>query len=469
MRKKSFNRTRRELLKAFAGFVPLLACGNVFAVNSQNGITSNIARNGINERYVIPNNIGLQGGQGFGVGICPAMPYGFSEMYRTNEPDSDNYGNYQYSDGSVMCWTPAFYYKWGTGANGLPINYVDVQPYSALGSPAAAALKGYALHRMFYDAGVVQPGVFVDKYIASNNGGIASSLPNAAVLTSAQRGSLATATFASLTGAPANAYYGALAAAKTRGADFFCNSRFIFAGLAMLSYAHAQASTSTTYCGWYDATYNTPKGNNNNALGDDRDAAILYVNDGNGTYPTGKTGSANLFNRTTHNGQNCGVADMNGVIWEITPGLTSDGTNYYILKPSVAMKDITGGNTLATDLWGATGLAALYDSLGATYGALWATGADRVTAFGAAAQVFSEATSGNAWNFTSLGGPLAAGIGGTNAFGGDILYDFKPNEMCPLSGAAWATGSGAGVWALYLNAVRTDSYNYVGLRAALYL
>ena len=417
------------------------------------------------------NNIGIAGGQGFGVGICPGpLPVGMAKLGGTEDPASDNYGNYLFSDGSIMVWIPAFYYKWGTGANGLAINAVSIKAFSAYADVATANGAGYALHRAFYDGGAVQYGVFVDKYLPSNNGGIASSLKNGIAVTSGQRGSLSTAVFSALNGAPANYYYGAIAAAKTRGANFFCNTRFIFAALALLSYAHGQASSNTTFCGWYNATYNFPKGNNNNALGDQNDGAILYVADGNGTYPgCGKTGSANLFSRTTHNGMNSGVCDLNGLVYEIHPGLTSNGTNLYVLKTSAQAKALTAGNTLATDLWGATGIAALYDDLGTTYGACWATGANRSSAYGNTAQVFSEATSGNAWNFTGLGGPLSGGVGGTNAFGSDMFIDYKPNEMCPISGGDWADGSYAGVWAFFLDAVRGDSNYTVGFRSALYL
>lgn len=417
------------------------------------------------------NDIGAPGGRGFGVGICPGpLPAGMSEIGGCRNPASANYGNYQFSDASVMVWIPAFYYKWGTGANGVTLNEVSIKPESFFADVAAANTAGYALHRAFYDGGAVQRGVFVDKYLTSNNGGIASSLANGVVLTSAQRGGLTTAKFNSLTGTPELNYSGALASAKTRGTNFFCNSRFIFAALAMLSYAHARGSTATTYCAWYHATNNFPKGNNNDALSDAQDATVTWTYDGNATYPgVGKTGSASTFAKSTHNGQNCGVADLNGLVWEITPGLTNNGSNLYILKTSASMKAVTGSNTLATDLWGATGIAALYDDLGTTYGALWATGANRTPLFGAATQVFSEATSGNAWNYAGFGGPLAAGLGGTNAFGNDILYDFKPNEMCPLSGGDWIDSSRAGVWALALNGVRTASYYAVGFRAALYL
>ncbi len=417
------------------------------------------------------NNIGTAGGQGFGVGVCPGpLPSGMGAMFGYSDPSSDNYGNYQYSDGSVMCWIPAFYYKWGTGANGVTLNQVSIKAFSEYADVATANAAGYALHRAFYDGGAVQPGVFVDKYLPSYNAGIASSIKNGIVLTSAARGTLSNEVFSDLTGAPSATYGGAIAAAKTRGSSFFCSSRFIFSALAMLAYAHAQASTATTYCAWYNATYNFPKGNNNNALGDAQDATIAYTYDGNGTYTgVGKTGSANFFARTTHNGQNSGVADLNGLVWEITPGLTSNGTNLYILKTSARMKDVTGSNTLATDLWGATGIAALYDDLGTSYQVWRETGSDRSISYGAATQVFSEATSGNAWNWAGVGGMLTTGDGGTNAFGNDIFYDYKPNEMCPLSGGNWNHSSNAGVWALALIHVRTSSNTDVGFRAALYL
>jgi hypothetical protein len=417
------------------------------------------------------NNIGTAGGQGFGVGVCPGpLPSGMGALFGYSDPSSDNYGNYQYSDGSIMCWIPAFYYKWGTGANGVTLNQVIIKAFSEYANVAAANAAGYALHRAFYDGGAVQPGVFVDKYLASYNTGTASSIKNGIPLSSAARGTLSNEVFSDLTGAPSATYGGAIAAAKTRGADFFCSSRFIFSALALLSYAHAQASSAVTYCAWYNATYNFPKGANNNALGDAQDGDILYVNDGNGTYAgAAKTGSANLFARTTHNGQNSGVCDLNGNFWEITPGLTSNGTNLYILKTSAAMKGVTGSNTLATDLWGATGIAALYDDLGTSYQVWRETGADRSISYGAATQVFSEATSGNAWNWAGVGGMLTTGDGGTNAFGNDIFYDYKPNEMCPISGGGWNTSSDAGVWALSLIGVRANSNGSVGFRAALYL
>lgn len=420
-------------------------------------------RIGSNGGAGLVNNIGIPGQQGFGAGIAPELPTGFAKLYGTDDPASDVYGNYQYSDGSVMVYVPAFFYKVGTASNGLGLNAVDVKPFDAYASVAAANAAGYALHRAFYNAGTIRPGVFVDKYQCSNNGGVASSIKLCSPLSSAADHN----PFSGLTGAPSNIYGGALAAAKTRGTRFFCNTRFIFAAMALLSLAHGQAATGTAHCAWYDATgvANFPKGNNNNALGDVNDAAIAYVSDGYSN--CGKTGSANFFAKTTHNGQACGVADLNGNMWEINTGLTSDGASYHLLKASVDVSTLTGGNTLSTDAWGAAGIAANYDSLGATYESMQARNA--AVAFGSASQVLSSATSGTPWGVAGAGVPLTAGTGGSNLFGNDGLWDYRPNELCVISGGHWGYGSSAGAWALFLNNVRGSSDSYVGLRAASYL
>ena len=415
------------------------------------------------------NHIGTAGGAGFGVGICPAVPTGFTAMSGYSDVLSDNYGNYQYTDGSIMVYVPAFYYKYGTGANGFALNVCDVQAFSYFADVATANAAGYALHRAFYNGGTIRPGVFVDKYFCSKTGaGVASSIKNGVPLASAIRGGIAGTNFASLTGAPSDAFFGTIAAAKTRGASFFVMSRFIRAALALLANAHGSAASGTTYCAWYSAgSTNFPKGNNNNALGDTNDGSIAYLDDGTATN-CGKTGSANFFSKTTHNGQNCGVTDLNGTLWSIEPfGLTSNGTNFYLLNTAVDVTTITASNTLATDAWGATGLAAMYTDIGTTYGPLTASASNKT--FGSAAQVLSEATSGTAWAMAGAGVPLLAGVGGSNQFGNDYMYDAQPNELCVFSGANWTYAAVAGAWAVSLNFVRSSSSYDYGFRSAMYL
>lgn len=412
----------------------------------------------------LSNNIGTPGQQGFGVGIAPSLPTGFVELYGAKDPASDNYGNYQHSDGSVMCYIPAFFYKYGTGANGFALNVVDIKPFDAYASVATANAAGYALHRAFYNGGAIRPGVFVDKYKCSNSAGVASSVKNGNPLSSAA----AHNPFSGLTGAPANAYYGAIIAAKTRGAAFFCNTRFIRSMLALLALAHASASASTAYCAWYSAgSTNFPKGCNNNALGDANDATLSFVWDGYAASNSCKTGSANFPARVAHNGQTCGVMDLNGGMYEIELGLTSNGTNYFLLNTGVDVAAITSGNTLATDAWGATGLAAMYTDIGTTYECLTASAANK--GFGSASQVLSAATSGTAWAAAGAGIPLAAGVGGSNQFGTDYMYDGRPNELCVISGGGWGAGASAGVWVLALTGVRGYSGTDVGFRSASYL
>lgn len=407
--------------------------------------------------------IGVPGTQGFGVGVCTEpLPRGMAGLFGHEDPASPNYGNYQTADGSVMVWVPAFYYLWGTTSNGLPVNAVGIVDARQFGSAAQAAAEGYVIHRAFIDGGVIKSGFFVDKYLCSASAqGIAVSVKNGNPLSP----NSAHSPFAGLVGAPANAYYGALDAAKTRGPKFFCSSRFIFSALAMLSYAHAQASSTTSWCAWYNATHNFPKGCNNNALRDAQDASVLYTSDGYSN--CGQTGSGVPFEKTTHNGQACGVADLNGLMWEVNIGLTSDGSSYFAVKPSVAMSDLTSGSSGSTDAWGAAGRAANYDNLGATYGAAVASSTTKV--YGNAGQVFSEQVSGLGWAATCLGIPLADGVGGANAFGNDGFYDYRPNDLCAISGGSWSYGSAAGVWALYLSDARGNSSATVGFRAALYL
>ncbi len=300
-------------------------------------------------------------------------------------------------------------------------------------------------------------------------------------------------------------------------------------------------------CAWYDAAGNTnfPKGCNNNALKDTNDTTVVYQSDGYSN--CGKTGSATNFAKTTHNGQNCGVADLNGLMWEVSPGVTcvsgtkaitgvtlsnpvdllivghgrttgeivmvtdivgttqlnnklykctvvdadhitidgvdgsgmtaysSPGTltygTFYALNISYAAKNLTGSNTLATDQWGATGVAAHSSAIVPTFRTDYAqNGFDKH--FGKSTdQVLSAATSGSGWTLTGLGMPLSTGISdsGTNLFGSDYMYQYIRNELCLISGARWDLGSEAGVWAAYLSSAWSNSSVYVGFRAASYL
>ena len=365
--------------------------------------------------------IGTPGQVGFGVGVCPSvnLPSGFTPMEGYTQVYHPNYGNYQYSDGSIMVFVPKFYYRmhsWATNqitaatkANPCQItqvghgyvtndkificnvggmtqlnnlvytvtkvdddNYtigVDSSAYTTFTSggdstkgfgvsfefnktlvtygknsiairgtetyatEAAANADGYALHRAFWDNNAEQVGFFVDKYKCSKNawgtGYIASSIPNGLPLSSASTHN----PFADLTGG-ANYYYSALDLAHRRdgvngnvntSSRFFCKSQFINSALAMLSLAHGQYAQTANNCAWYNATYNYPKGCNGDNLKDADDATVIYASDGYSHAV--RTGSGVDFAKTTHNGQACGVADLNGGMYEVAIGITCIATS----------------------------------------------------------------------------------------------------------------------------------------------
>lgn len=326
----------------------LVTAGNTKALagtDTASAVTPDDLKYVLDSRLPTENLIGTPGAMGFGVGICPPanLPDGMVGMPGYDQLGSDNYGNYIYKEGSVMIWVPRFYYRIGNASNPTyatyGVNSIDIKGIDTYPTTVLANAAGYALHRAFIDGGVEKLGFFRDKYkcskVANGSGYTAASIKNGLPLSS----SAAHNPFSGLTGG-ANYYYSALDLAHRRdGVDgavnassiFFCSSQFLRSAIAMLSMAHGQAATSTANCAWYHATYNYPKGCNNNALADCDDTTVKWEPDGYDK--CGKTGSAgygggagNVFAKSTHNGQNCGSADDNGLMHEISIGLTCIAT-----------------------------------------------------------------------------------------------------------------------------------------------
>lgn len=316
------------------------------------------------------NLIGTPGQMGFGVGICPPqnLPPGMVGLPGYDQLGHDNYGNYQFTDGSIMIWVPKFYYRIGHASNPTyatyGVNSIDIKGMDTYATTTEANAAGYALHRAFIDGGEEKLGFFRDKYkwskVANGTGYTAASIKNGLPLSSAA----AHNPFADCTGG-ANYNYSAIDLAHRRdGVDgdvnassiFFASSIFMHGAIAMLSMAHGQAATSTANCAWYLTNKNYPKGCNNNALSDYDDTTVKWESDGyetaTGVYACGKTGSAgygggagNVFAKSTHNGQNCGSADDNGLMYEIVTGFTCIAKTGKILsmtKTNPCVIEVTG-------------------------------------------------------------------------------------------------------------------------------
>ena len=433
--------------------------------------------------------IGVQGDLGFGVGLYPdTLPSGFSDMANNDDPTNENYGNYETTNGSIMVFIPRFYYRIGSSSSSRYATYganaIDIAGIDTYADEAAANAAGFAMHRAFIDGGSTKHGFFIDKYLASKDGTTTcKSVKNGVPISLTSNTSYTRSNgMTGCTGILADA----VVLARARGAGTFnCASVFMYSALALLSLAHAQASSSTTNCAWYDATNNFPKGCNNNALGDTNDATLSFTTAGDaGTANKPLTGSANNLAKTAHNGQSSGVVDLNGAMWEVALGVTypgssatsttqvTTGSGYqqaYILKTSKALADLTGGWNGTNDAWqNSTNITNLYDNVTDLF---WWT-ASGTTYFGNGTnQVFSDAQSGRDWQRTAIGiskDSNGMSATGTAQFGNDYHFAYNRHNMFPLCGGYWDSAAGAGVFCRNWNSGRSINFNSYGFRAGAY-
>lgn len=298
--------------------------------------------------YKLPKtgSIGTPGTKGFGVGVYPGteselVALGLEPMTGFNDKQSDNYGNYMHFKGGQMIFIPAFLVRYGSedapqyssyGANSIEIK--DVSAYDSLED---AAEEGFYLHRAFIDGGEVKSGFFMSKYhmTVTTTGGV--SVPVSGMTTPT----------VSITPVQMIDY------ARSLGYGWNCPSAFMAAAIDVIALCHAQFSTWTNVCRWYD-----PAG------------ATSYPAQGRGTSDMG------LY---SHNGQPCGVIGFE-FRWEYCLGLTTAGTSesqgqtavtnnvLYVMKKSMKLADITSGFGGETDAWGTTyTLQASHDAITVDY------------------------------------------------------------------------------------------------------
>ena len=223
----------------------------------------------------------------------------------------------------------------------------------------------------------------------------------------------------------------------------------------MLSLAHAQASTSTEFCAWYDSanTINFPKGNNN-TLKDINDSSITFTasdaTSDESRYYT-KAGSGVPFAKTTHNGQNCGISDVNGNKWQAWIGYCSftSGTNY-VLKESFKAHDITADNVSTTSNYDQ---ASGYSRTGDYY---WGTNA-----------FYTDSSGPNRAMCGVM--PKTQTTAKMKIFGDDPCYFYYYSAFIALVGCHYNSGSDAGIF--YRNwCSRSDNFSSsCGCRCSGYL
>ena len=400
---------------------------------------------------VAKNNIGIAGKLGFGVGAIDDinLPAGFTKLDGHDNPSSLNYGNVVDSNGSVMVYIPAFFFRWNVD------NTIDI---------SATSKTGYVLHRAFRDGGADKLGFFIDKYQCGNIGGVFVS----------QQGIDPCSTHAdhnpivNLTVAPANNNGGLYEAVAARGGGYNLTALYQYNALALLAFAHGKAAASVVDCAYVDVLPHIQKGCNNNALKDTNDN-VYFASSGYSNCAL--TGSGDPFAKTTHNGQSCGVADINGNMWEMASGfikLNDTDAVFKVLKETVTISDIINDSTAQAS--GGAYDPDLYDDLDLT----GVISSDTTTTFGNDINpVFDMSTdvSSDTYKKTCNGIPLAAGksAGGTTEFGNDYIREYWRNQMACLVGGGWYSNSTAGAFALTLNLYRAHSYYAVGGRASFFV
>lgn len=306
----------------------------------------------------IKQTIGVAGQQGFGVGVYGGDPadltaMGLSPMQGCKNPASENYGNYKHTNGSIMCCVPAFCYRLGNsnapsysrdGDNALEIKGASEFPQfahnKAFVDGDADFGNGWILHRAFVDGGKMKNCFFMDKYLCSNNGsGQAASIKNADWSMCIDK-SVPQSTMIFGGGGVG---YDAITFSRARGDHYSLTTVYQWSAMAMLSLAHGQAATSTSYCAWYDPTHvtNFPKGATTADLTDISDSSIMYTAH---TYDPSfaKTGSSNNAKKVSHNGQLCGIMDVAGMCNQLSIGATNKANGQVgLMKLNVSAHDFT--------------------------------------------------------------------------------------------------------------------------------
>ncbi|MBE0498587.1 MAG: hypothetical protein IBX43_05020 [Campylobacterales bacterium] len=393
-------------------------------------------------------SLGQPGEIGFGIATAPKAMYeqiGAIPLSGHDVLGHDNYGNYMHGySGAILCFIPKHYFK----ITGNTFEFSDI------------AETGFVLDRSFINGGIEIPGVFVAKYSITRNGTIASAQPFKDPMSTNSGHNPISA----LAGTPANNYGGLYTAVKTMSAEAFLTPVFHYSMLARIAKAHGEAAISTTACAFIDVLPKLPKGCNNNALSDAQDSSVLYT--ASGYLNCGLTGSASNFAKTTHNGQACGIADLNGNMWEVASGFIRYTANgFLVLKESVDIRTIKN-DSITAGAGGAYDIN-LYDVIDISDVVFDAT----TTYFGNGTnQVFAMSTdrASVAYKRTAFGIPTATGVSatGTTEFGNDGLYRNLVDQVACLRGGHWTPSSGAGVSAMTLNNTRTSSNDSVGGRAS---
>lgn len=170
----------------------------------------------------------------------------------------------------------------------------------------------------------------------------------------------------------------------------------------------------------------------------------------------GKTGSGTPFAKTTHNGQACGVADMNGCMLQPLLGIyqTSSSGTFAVARESYKMHDFTKANYNTSSNFDT--IEGFYNGSGH-----WGNGSNCA---------FSTGSTNTERSMFGVFPVLSGASGdGTSLFGNDLASYYANSNQAVLAAGKYYDGSNAGVWYRSggYDAWNSSDYNS-GFRAAGY-
>lgn len=398
--------------------------------------------------------IGKAGQKGFGVGVYGGDPadltaMGLAPMEGCEDPTSDNYGNYIHTNGSVMVFIPAFAIRIGNASAPLYSKYgVDT---IEIGDVGLNGKDGWAIPRGFYDGGNLHQGFFIDKYLNSKDATKTQAI-------SVKNGDpIALSVSYNMSSELPNCMgriHDAIKLSSARGEHYSLMSCFQWAVISLITQAHAQASTGTEACAWYDASgqKNYPKGNNNGGKDVDDNTITFTIAESGSFVHVRKTGSAVPLAKTTHNGQVSGICDVNGNLWQPVLGWQNPSNRKVKLaKLSVKMHDFTYDNIYNDRLFDES----LIDAGDGTY--YWQRGKS----------LYSD-TSGSGWAMNGVMPKSLTGVSEDAMYGKDYIeLNYDANRVLLVAGYYGSSG-GAGSW--FRNGANKWGYDdyLASFRAAAY-
>lgn len=339
--------------------------------------------------------IGVPGTSTFGVGLASeealgAFTYGtgydtstssagkplhVEKLTNTNDPQHFQYGLYKFFNGTVgnpvtyeiyLKCIPKFYFAYlqkdrdGTNLNDSeldallpyvevtkdqmkeaqrrsPHNAIVIAPADSFADRNEAQQHGFILPRGFIDGGKEKPCFFIANTLNSITPNSWEYMHKAGADDFGKFNSDFTRT---------DTYRWDLISSlnKTAISELNFTSTFAWSAICLLSLVQGQYATSTDDCAWYDASLqkNYPKGINNTNV--DVDDSTVSIN----TAMSSSAGDAfvdkSVYAKTTHNGSINGITHVNGWLYQPTVGVSGLNDGNYILKESVALKDITSSN-----------------------------------------------------------------------------------------------------------------------------